>query len=1140
MGLKRQLSEGSAYASTYEKGRKLYASGGVLSCEVEQGPIEGAVHLFGTVRSSHPGMAYQTGLLLDVEEGSIIDHFCTCPVGDSQVGVCKHVVALGLHYLAATQTWEEPGLTPGPVGAPPTASGSDRAQGAGAYGGRGRRSQAYSVPTSPQISELIAGAAEKRVKKTYRPARAERQEEDDQAPVELLASLSPAEGGMLDAPQDSPWLLKLRVRRDKATYVVKNVAELTRAYLARREHSYGKRLSFVHEPSAFDERSLAVLDLIVGIVESQQALFLSRWNYSGAGRGADVKELPLSASDVVRLLDCLQGSRVDFEPGGYPARPSRSLLVTTGEPHVEALVEKVASGGYDLRLPGDLHCFASPDELYLLDQTRALRCPDDYARAARDVLLRLLPASRPLHIAEKDLPEFCRSALPSLGEVAALDVPPELVALTPPAPSFSFDIGLEDGEVTCVAKVAYDGRELGLYEPQRAGQPPRDMAAEYHAQDVVERYFHGVDDDLHFDESDDEMLFALLTEGLRELGETGEVRLSERLRAVEVRDSPQIRVKASVRDGLLDVAVDASGLSPQDLASYLASYKRHQRFIRLSDGDIVKIGDDLRALESLSEGLNVDLSKLATGVDGLPEGLALFVDGLLKQRERKSAHVRLERDRAFRAIVRELETFSEADIEMPTGLLGTLRPYQEEGVRWLGTLERLGLGGILADDMGLGKTLQVIAHILADKEAHAREGAPQQVTLVVAPASLVYNWTAELARFAPALEVAAVVGTKAAREKLISDASDHDVLVTSYDLMKRDVRAYASQRFRRVVLDEAQYIKNPGTQVAKSAKCLPAETRIALTGTPVENRLAELWSIFDFLMPGVLGSRDSFSKRFEGPVEHGDAKATRALQCLVSPFILRRMKEDVLADLPEKTEGIVMAEMGAEQEKLYLANQDRIALQVQHQLPEEFKKERLKVLAELTKLRQICCDPRLCYENYDGGSAKLDTCTELVRTAIDGGHRVLVFSQFTTMLDLLASRLNAEHVKYLLLTGATNKEERARLVSTFQAGKADVFLISLKAGGVGLNLTAADTVIHYDPWWNLAAQNQATDRAHRIGQRHSVNVVRLIMKGTVEERIVKMQERKRDLAEAVLGGEGLSSSRVTKEDILGLLGSAED
>ena len=661
------------------------------------------------------------------------------------------------------------------------------------------------------------------------------------------------------------------------------------------------------------------------------------------------------------------------------------------------------------------------------------------------------------------------------------------------------------------------------------GQPARDLASEYHAIDVLEDYFPLVGGAYSFDDADDELLFRLLTDGLAELGELGEVLLSEQLRGIKVRTSPNLSVSAKVRSGLLDVELGASGLTQRELMDYLEGFKRKQRYVRLSTGDIVRIGENLQTAASLADGLGVDIDELAAGGVGLPSARALLVDALLQNAQ----SVRLVRDSGFRKLVRDFDSYSDADIEVPCGLRAELRGYQEDGFRWLGTLERMGFGGVLADDMGLGKTLQVIAHVLGRKE----EGATG-CSLIVCPASLVYNWMSELARFAPGLRCVAAVGTKSARAASIGSSAELDVLVTSYDLLRRDVEIYSGQHFARVVLDEAQYIKNPRAQVTKCAKCLDADARFALTGTPIENRLAELWSIFDFLMPGYLGSREEFAKRYESPVEAREHDASTLLRCAIGPFVLRRLKSEVLADLPDKTESVVYAQMEPKQRKLYLASQDRLALQIQHQEDKELKGEKLKILAELTKLRQICCDPSLCFEGYDGSSAKLETCMELVSQAIDGGHRVLLFSQFTSMLDIIERRLSSEGFSTLMLTGSTSKEARERLVRRFQAGGGDVFLISLKAGGVGLNLTSADVVIHYDPWWNTAAQDQATGRAHRIGQRHDVSVFKLIVEGTIEERILKMQEAKRDLAESVLAGEGVKSALLTREDILALLGSS--
>ena len=366
-------------------------------------------------------------------------------------------------------------------------------------------------------------------------------------------------------------------------------------------------------------------------------------------------------------------------------------------------------------------------------------------------------------------------------------------------------------------------------------------------------------------------------------------------------------------------------------------------------------------------------------------------------------------------------------------------------------------------------------------------------------------------------------------------AGSYDVLVTSYDYVRRDIDLLASLSFGTVVLDEAHYIKNAKTQAARSVKRLSAKRRFALTGTPVENRLSDLWSIFDFLMPGVLGTEGEFARRFSTPIGNGDEAAAKRLQGLVGPFILRRLKGDVLGDLPEKNENVVYAEMTGEQDKLYRASASKLARRIAKQLPEDFAGSKLQVLAELSKLRELCCDPSLLYDNYTGGSAKLDTCMELVSTALEADHSVLLFSQFTSMLDLIAARLDKDGVDHQMLTGSTSKEERMRLVRRFQEGAVPVFLISLKAGGVGLNLTAADIVIHYDPWWNVAAESQATDRAHRIGQTRTVTVFKLIVKDTIEQGILALQQRKRELADSVVGSEALGSASITRDNVLALL-----
>ncbi|MEO9080132.1 MAG: DEAD/DEAH box helicase [Rhodanobacter sp.] len=472
----------------------------------------------------------------------------------------------------------------------------------------------------------------------------------------------------------------------------------------------------------------------------------------------------------------------------------------------------------------------------------------------------------------------------------------------------------------------------------------------------------------------------------------------------------------------------------------------------------------------------------------------------------------------LRSHLQALQT-AQRSSEAPAGFRATLRPYQRDGLAWLDFLGAAGLGGILADDMGLGKTVQVLAHILGEKQ----RGRLDQPALVVAPTSLVGNWQSEATRFAPELKVLVIHGVN--RADRYDEIAAHDLVITTYPLLPRDREQLLEQRFALLVLDEAQAIKNPNSQAARVVREIPATRRLAMTGTPLENHLGELWAQFDAVEPGLLGSQRQFNKLYRTPIEkHADIDRQQRLNRRVSPLLLRRRKDDVLTDLPAKTEIVHMLELEGDQRALYetlrLAQHERVQQAVRDR---GLAQSGIIVLDALLKLRQACCDPRLvklASAKKIGVSAKLDALLELLDSLLSEGRRVLLFSQFTEMLGLIEAALIKRKVSHQLLTGQTPAGERSALVKRFQDGEVPVFLISLKAGGVGLNLTAADTVIHYDPWWNPAAEAQATDRAHRIGQDKPVFVYRLICAGTVEEKIQAMQHRKAELARAVLDGGG--------------------
>ena len=849
--------------------------------------------------------------------------------------------------------------------------------------------------------------------------------------------------------------------------------------------------------------------------------------------------IPLEDGELDDVYDLAEGGGILYQYGGR--NDTRALRVGRAVPRATMTLEPVEAGGRltAVRISGSMPRLAEGRRgQYVLDAEHFGRV-DDGVMDALAPLRELADRSGEYRctVGVRKFAEFYHRVLPRLQQnrVLALDdrVSGRLEAVVPPAPEFTFYVDLTD-VITCRAEARYDEIACDVGAPC-ADLPDsrRDYDQERRVIRAVREWFPHRDGERHlyWTEHDDDTLMELLTGGVAALSAYGEVKGSDAFRRVRVRPVPQPSVSLRVEGGLLDLAIKTRDCAPEELLALLDSYRLKRRWHRLKNGDFIDLGD-ARALDELTEAveaLDVPLEDLIRHGAKVPKYRALYVDRLLESHDDLAA----ARDKQFKALVRAFQTIRDSDFEVSEGLSEVLRPYQLYGFRWLSTLAQSGFGGILADEMGLGKTLQLLSFIQTRREAG--EARP---SLVVCPASLVYNWKEECRRFTPGLTVETVDGGLAQRRRLLDEMKSErhaDLYVTSYDTLKRDITSYDGLTFATVALDEAQYVKNQRTAVSKAVRVLSAEHRFALTGTPIENRLSELWSIFDFLMPGLLYSAKEFASRFEGPImKQRDAAATARLARMTEPFILRRKKEDVLKDLPEKLEETRASAMEAEQRRVYDAEVVRMRELVA--ASGDSSADKLRILAEITRLRQLCCDPTLVFENYEGPSAKRAACLELIQNAMDAGHRMLVFSQFTSMLKLLADDLAAANIPFYTITGQTPKQERLKLVNEFNAGDAPVFLISLKAGGTGLNLTGADVVIHYDPWWNLAVQNQATDRAHRIGQTRQVTVIRLIAADTIEEKIVQLQESKRELAENIITGEGGSLMALSREELMELIG----
>ena len=644
----------------------------------------------------------------------------------------------------------------------------------------------------------------------------------------------------------------------------------------------------------------------------------------------------------------------------------------------------------------------------------------------------------------------------------------------------------------------------------------------------LEDYFPHLQESGEFaSDRDEDSVFRVLTDGIDLLCRMGEVMSTARFDALTLRRGVKVQVGVSVESGLMDLKISSEDVSLAELAEILNSYRKKKKYHRLKNGDFIRIDDSIGELAALTDTLQLGKKELLSGEASVPAYRALYLEQMLENAQK----IYTTRDRHYRQLIKDFRSVRESDYEVPEELVQTLRGYQLYGYKWLRTLSSCGFGGVLADEMGLGKTLQIIAVLLAEKQ----EGSIG-TSLIVCPASLVYNWEEEFRRFAPMLTVRPVEGSQTERQEIIEHSGKWDVLITSYDTLKRDIQAYERKLFLYEVLDEAQYIKNQATASAKAVKIIRAKHRFAMTGTPIENRLSELWSIFDYLMPGFLYRYETFRNELERPItREGDEETSLRLRRMTAPFILRRLKTEVLKDLPEKVEETHVVRFAEEQQKLYDAQVVRMKNLLQEETEDSYRKSKIQILAELTRIRQICCDPALLFENYSGGSAKMEACIDLIRSAIEGEHRVLLFSQFTSMLDLLKERLKQESIAYFEITGATPKKERMRLVTDFNEGDVPLFLISLRAGGTGLNLTGADIVIHYDPWWNAAAQNQATDRAHRIGQQKPVTVFKLIAIDSIEEKIQQLQEAKLSLADEIIGGEQVSFAALSRDELLELI-----
>lgn len=1030
--------------------------------------------------------SYQTKFTL--KEGQYFSYLCSCK-GGSRKKFCGHLAAASLAYYRILE-----------------------------------KKALASIVTSPAMHKILQEYERQNIIKVM--------EEQKQGNVILEPILHYSED---EKKTENKVSLSFRVRYEKRIYGIKNLIDFYREMKYPDMPQYQETIKFLypHNPWAFTQENKSVVDFTLQLIEEQieyskQFQINIEKNSENAGRAE------LTKANVDKFFALFYDKSIFMEDD---TSFIKNIMVKKENPFLHLRLEEIGAGNFRVALKEKIQTIIGKQFIYILLGETVYCCGREYSNYMK-VFLREAGKKQnknmEYHINRKDMPIFYTQFFENVKNYT--DIEGEAYKLKefipyPVKGAFSFDITMQ-GEITCKEELRYGDF---LFNPVTEKNIPesihRDYPREIQIKNIVEKYFkdYSSSDGVWIAYEEKEK-FSLFDGGVEEFLRVGEVFLSEEFKRVKPKNFSKISIGVSFYENLLELKVDAKNLTEKDFIELLNNYKLRKKYFKLETGEFIKIENTgLSILPELMEGLSLSAKELKKGTIELPVYRAVYLENVLGE----NPEIEFQRDKVFMKFTQALNHIEKNDYIVPNSLKQILRGYQKTGYDWLKTLKECRMGGILADEMGLGKTLQIITFLLSEKESL------EKPAIIISPASLIYNWENEIRRFAPELEIKIIAGTSAEREALLKMKDTAAIWLTSYDLLKRDIELYLKEnlKFSYQVLDEAQVIKNHSTQSAKAVKALPSELRFALTGTPIENRLSELWSIFDYLMPGFLYSYRKFKTEFETPIiKNKDETAVRKLRNMMKPFVLRRLKKDVLKDLPDKLESVVYCRLGEEQQNLYTAAAWKLKAELEGKAPEEISENKIKILAELTRLRQICCAPEICYQNYGGDSAKFLTCMELVRDGMEGGHKILLFSQFTSMLEIMEKQLKKEKIPYYVLTGATKKQERVLLAEQFnQEKRACVFLISLKAGGTGLNLTGADIVIHYDPWWNVAAQNQAADRAHRIGQKNTVTVLKLVAKDTIEENILKLQESKQALADQIIGGTDSGFAALTKEDLLNLL-----
>lgn len=945
---------------------------------------------------------------------------------------------------------------------------------------------------------------------------------------------------------------EFKIGRNKM-YRIKDLSEFYTRMLNKQTYKYGEKLEFIHDIEAFEEDSKKLLQFILKYAEIiKYANSNSNSNYRYYGKALSESSIILGNTGLDDLFNILKDKNVDFQKD----YKTEKIEFTDQEPKIEFKLKKIDEDNYEI-IPNigiyDVSIIKGKNNTYVLDRKKLYKCSKEFEKTS----LKLLELYRKnymteLKLTKEDLSDLFSIVMPKIKNAITIEGISEsdIEKYKPKELLVKVFLDFEEHEYL-VADVIfeYEGNEFNPLNEKDKINIPRNMIEETKALNVFRKTgFMLETKKSRFILPSNDKIYEFLTQDINYYMKKFEVLVTENFKKKQIRQPKFGSIGVKVENDLLSIDLNNLDIDTNELEDILKRYSLKKKYHRLKDGSFIdlKNNKEINFLEKLVTGIEIDYKDIENGEIKIPVYRSLYLNQLLK--EIKGTEV--IKNSQYKDIVNGLDKEKlEEDIQVPQNLNNILRYYQKTGFKWLKVLDYYKFGGILADDMGLGKTIQMLS-IIVDYVQNSNQNKDvipgqeeienkKRASLVVCPSSLTLNWQNESKKFTNELKTLVIRGNLSDRKRQIDNIEQYDLIITSYDLLKRDIDLYLEKdyKFRFIIADEAQYLKNSNTKNAKSIKQIKADTRYALTGTPIENSLAELWSIFDFIMPGYLFSYKKFKTMYENSiVKENDEIVMNKLKMLIEPFILRRNKKEVLKELPEKTVTVLNNEMEEEQKNLYITYLARAKQEIAEEIKlNGYEKSHIQILAALTRLRQICCHPSLFINDYKFGSSKLEQCMEILKEASNSGHKILLFSGYTSMFELIEKELKQMNIKYFKLTGATKVDERIKLVDEFNENPdIKVFLVSLKAGGTGLNLTGADMVIHYDPWWNISTENQATDRAYRIGQKNNVQVYKLITKNSIEEKIYELQEKKATLAENMLNTKTTFINKLSKNEIMDL------